>query len=128
MFNQIKHNLSSSTISKTILIILFLAGNELAQSSETQYQKKINQYFNSNNFKECVETEAKYLELYGSDSLKNYLSKVKEDLNSFDLNNFDQIEKSIDKIIDLSPKMIPLYAIYTGIGEVSFEIMYKNNL
>jgi len=128
MFNQIKHNLSSSTISKTILIILFLAGNELAQSSETQFQKKINQYFNSNNFKECVETEAKYLELYGSDSLKNYLSKVKEDLSNFDLNNFDHIEKSIDKIIDLSPKMIPLYAIYTGIGEVSFELMYKNNL
>ena len=128
MYNQIKHHLMPSIISKTILIMLLLAGNELAQSSKTQFQKKINQYFNSNNFKECVETGAKYLELYGSDSLKNYLSKVKEDLNSFDLNNFDQIEKSIDKIIDLSPKIIPLYAIYTGIGEVSFKMMYKNNL
>lgn len=128
MYNQIKHHLSPSIISKIILIMLLLAGNELAQSSKTQFQKKINQHFNSNNFKECVETGAKYLELYGSDSLKNYLSKVKEELNSFDLNNFDQIEKYIDKIIDLSPKIIPLYAIYTGIGEVSFEMMYKNNL
>jgi hypothetical protein len=128
MYNQINHNPASSIISKTIFIILFLAGNEFAQSSEIQSQKRIIQYFNSNKFKECIDSGVKYLELYGSNPLKNYLSKVKEGFSNYDPNNLEQISKYIDKVIDLSPKIIPLYAIYAGIGEVSFWMMYKDNL
>jgi hypothetical protein len=128
MYNQINHNPSSSIIFKTIFIILFLAGNEFAQSSEIQSQKRIIQYFNSNKFKECIDSGAKYIELYGSNPLKNYLSKVKEGFSNYDPNNLEQISKYIDKVIDLSPKIIPRYAIYAGIGEVSFWMMYKDNL
>jgi hypothetical protein len=128
MYNQIYYNLLSSIISKTILIILFLAGNEFAQSTEMQYQKRIIQYFNSNNFKECIDSGVKYLELYGSNPLKNYLSTVKEGFSNYDPNNLEQLRKYINKVIDLSPRIIPLYAIYAGIGEVSFWMMYKDNL
>ena len=128
MYNQIKHNLSSTIIFKTIFIILLLAGNEFAQSSEIQSQKRIIQYFSSNKFKECIDSGVKYLELYGSNPLKNYLSKAKEGFSNYNPNNLEQINKNIDKVIDLSPKIIPLYAIYAGIGEVSFWMMYKDNL
>ena len=128
MRNRIKHKLILSIVFKTILCILLLVGNELAQSSEIQSRERIIHYFNSNDFEGCIDSGVKYLELYGNDSLKNYLSKVKEGLSNFDPNNFEQNGKYIDKVIDLSPKIIPLYAIYAGVGEASFRLLYKDNL
>jgi hypothetical protein len=128
MYKQNNHHPSSSIIFKTIFIILFLAENEFAQSLQIQAQNRIIQYFNSNKFKECIDSGVIYLEMYGSKPLKTYLTKVKEGFSNYDPNNLDQISKYIDKVIDLSPKIIPLYAIYAGIGEVSFWMMYKDNL
>ena len=129
MFNTFRHNISLPIISKTIILILFLASNELlAQTSEIQLRKKIIQYSNSNNFKECIDSGIQYLEKYGSDSLKSYLLKVKNYLSDYDPNNFGQIKRDLEVIIELSPKIIPLYAIYSGLGEITFSIMYKDNL
>lgn len=110
------------------MLTLFLVYNTLAQTSEIQFQNKINEYFNSNNFKDCIDSGVKYLELYGSDSLKSYLMKVGDGLKSYTPNNFEQINKNITKVIELSPKIIPLYAIYCGLGEVTFGMMYRDNL
>ncbi len=129
MLNTVKHNISLSLTSKTIILILLLVCNGLlAQTSEIQLREKIIQYSNANNFKECIDSGVKYLEQYGSDSLKSYLSKVKNDLSNYNPNNFERIKKNIDKVIRLSPKVIPLYAIHSGLGEVTFWMMYKDNL
>jgi hypothetical protein len=129
MLNTVKHNISLSLTSKTIILILLLVCNGLlAQTSEIQLREKIIQYSNANNFKECIDSGVKYLEQYGSDSLKSYLSKVKNDLSNYNPNNFERIKKNIDKVIRLSPKVIPLYAIHSGLGEVTFWMMYKENL
>ena len=128
MLVTFKQNRYLTIIFQSILFILLLVSNEFAQTSKKQLNEKIIQYYNSNDFKKCIDLGVQYLELYGSDSLKNCILKVKDGLRNFDLNSINQIEKNVEKVVGLSPKIIPLSAIYCGIGESIFGMMYNNDL
>lgn len=115
-------------VMKKLVLIFFLIPNVFAQSIDKNFEQKILEYFNAKHYKACVDLGVSYLELNGSDSLKFYINKSKTKLLNYNPDDLNKTKEYINNAIRLSPKIIPEYAIYAGLAEVSFWMMYKKSL
>lgn len=111
-----------------LLFTILLIQNLFAQNIDNRDKSKIIDFFHKREYKACVDEGVVFFEKNGNDSLKIYINRAKAKLLNYSANNLDKVEEDINNAIRLSPNLIPNYAIYAGLAEVSFWMMYKNTL
>lgn len=100
----------------------------LCQSIDPKFQKKILEQFGLRNYKYCVDEGVKYLIENGREELKRNILFAKRNLESYDSTKLSETDSLIENCIIQLPNIIPNYAIYAGLAEVTYWMMYKDGI
>lgn len=111
-----------------LFINVILISHSFSQTIDQVYEKKILKKFELREYKECVDLGVEFLIKYGDDSLKYYIKESQNQLYHFDENKIEYLDRSIMNAVRLAPKLIPQYAIYSGLGEICFWMLYNDDL
>ena len=112
-----------------IFLLLFIVQSILvSQTIDPKFEKQILEHFGKRNYKRCVDDGVKYLIENGNEDIKRDILFAKRNLESYDSTKLVETDSLITICLNQLPELIPKYAIYAGLAEVTYWMMVSQDI